>query len=160
MAAACSVSPFLPELLQVTIPRRDTWDISAHFLPVLLWFILATCTILPYLLQWSRLLQSTISLWRIRVMSVWFFLLFTSVPYAQALSHGLSVQWVPLPSPRSASSPARFSQDGWGTDLGLPTTPPVSVQERLRRESTFGVRAFVASQAFDNNLIAKYHLED
>ena len=94
---------------------------------------------------------------------MWFLLLYLSIPYTHALSQGLSVNWVPLPSSRSVSTPVTsplFSQDGWGTDLGPPVTPEVTIQERLRRESASTVRGFVATSAYRNELVASYHLDD
>ena len=162
MAAACSISPFIPELLNVALPRRDTWDFFNHFIPIFLWLYLCACTLLPFLLPWAYFLRYKFSLLRVRLMSLWFFILLVSIPYTSALSAGLTVKWVPLPSPRSAPpwSPSRFSQDGWGTDLGPPTAPDVSIQEKLRRQSEASVRAFVATSAYDNELVSKVSLRD
>ena len=157
MAAAYSVSPFLPELLQVFLPRRDTWVLFFSLLPLLLSLLMGIGVFLPFYHSGHARLRVRSSFLKSRVLVMCCLLLSASLPYSSALSAGLTISWIPLPSPRSAPSSSRFSQDGWGTDL---ISSPISIQERLCRESQANVRAFVATQAFDNHLVAKYHLED
>ena len=159
MAAACSVSPFLINILNVTFPRRDTWVGTLLPFLVLLWIYLFVYTLLPILLHWYYTLPAKLPLFRLRATSLWFIMLLSVLPYTTALSAGLTVKWIPLPAPREHHSSSRFLQDGWGTACS-PTTPEVSIQERLRRESASSVRAFVASNAYDNNLVASYHMDD
>ena len=99
MAAASSVSPFLPELLRVILPRRDTWVLLMSYFPTLLWIWLCAWIALPTNLLSFKFLRTQVITMRVRAMFLWFLVLFTALPYTRALSQGLTVKWVSLPSP-------------------------------------------------------------